>query len=128
MGGWASGWCAGSSWFQASGGGDGTRPSVYDFSPAPGTPITPSTAITFKVADETALRSVMVWAKYPDGRSELIYDGDSFEPEFATYSTVTAGTFGSLVGFSFSIRRYHGWQAAPEIRTRATDRGGNEAA
>jgi hypothetical protein len=84
--------------------------------------------LTFKVGDTVALRSVMVWAKYPDGRSELIYDGDAFEPEFATYSSITAGTFGSLVGFTLVVRRYHGWPAMPEIRVRATDRGGNEAA
>jgi hypothetical protein len=128
MPGWGSGWCAGGSWFGGSGGGDTSPPSVFDFSPAIGTPITPSTPITFKVGDTVAMRSVMVWARYPDGRSELIYDGDAFEPEFSTYSSITAGTFGSLVGFTLVVRRYHGWPAMPEIRVRATDRGGNEAA
>jgi hypothetical protein len=127
MPGYGDGYGAGG-YSSGGGGGDGVAPSVFEFSPAPGTPITPSTPISFKVADETALRSVMVWALFPDGRTEVIYDGDAFTAEYEFYSTCTASTFGSLVGFAFTIRRYHGWPAMPEIRTRATDRGGNEAA
>lgn len=104
---------------------DATAPVVAFVSPTPGTPITPTTPIVFTATDNLdELVNVSVDVTYPDGTSEMIFDGDNFTPLYAGVSvrTVIAN------GFQFTIRRKRGgWPATPVFNVEAVDADGNRS-
>jgi hypothetical protein len=104
---------------------DATAPVVAFISPSPGTAITPTTPIVFTVTDNLdELLNVSVDVTFPDGVSEMIFDGDTFSPLYAGVSTriVIAN------GFQFTIRRKRGgWPATPTFNVEAIDADGNRS-
>jgi hypothetical protein len=101
------------------------RPVVTFVSPAPGTPITPDSAITLTATDDVAeLVNVSIDVTFPDGVSEMIFDGDSFTPLYRAGST--RATIAN--GFQFTVRRARGgWPATPTFNAEAVDRDGNRS-
>lgn len=108
----------------AGAGGDGVDPTIANISPAPGTAIKATQAITFDVTDETALSLVSIAASYAGDldRVDLVFDGDGFRGRYRS-STVEA----IAGGFRFVVRRSGGWPTAPTLEYIALDYGGNRA-
>jgi hypothetical protein len=104
---------------------DVTPPTISNFSPAPGTPISSSDSVSFDVVDNLGLfRKVVIAVSYGSGMSvEVVYDGTSFRYPFAGGSTRTTITGGSR----YSVTRGGGWQASPTFEIYAIDTSGNEA-
>lgn len=112
---------------QDPGGGvvpDTTAPIVTFVNPPPNSTITPTTAITITVTDETGLfASVQLRAQFPGRPTETIYSGDrlaTFEPFYtdSAFSTITDG-------FQFILRRDEGWPSTPTFVASPVDAGGN---
>lgn len=86
---------------------------ITNLQPAPGEAVAPDTALSFDVIDPVVeeLR-VFVWAVFAaTGSSELVYDGDNFQPQYSGAEiNPTPG------GRTFTIRRVAGWPSAPELR------------
>lgn len=104
---------------------DTTAPSVANFTPAAGTPIARTAAVSFDVTDESGdFRRIFVVAFFPaTGVAEVVHDGDAFRGYYAASSSRTM----IASGFRYSVLRTGGWPAAPTIQTFAIDRAGNEA-
>jgi hypothetical protein len=104
---------------------DATAPAVGNFSPAPGTPIARTRAVSFDVTDESGdFRRIFVVAFFPaTGVTEVVHDGDGFRGFYAASSSRTM----IAAGFRYAVLRSGGWPAAPTIQTFAIDRAGNEA-
>lgn len=100
---------------------DESPPTVENFSPPTGSPLTYDSAIGFTVTDETGLAAVMVFVTYPDESSEVVWDGTRFLPPFSRRSTV------QVVGNSLIFSVARGWRKAPTIKVLALDGGGNLA-
>lgn len=96
-------------------------PTIANFLPAPGTPISRSTPVEFDVTDVVLIRRVVVEANL-GGATELVHDGDGFSPGYATSSrTAISG------GFHYLVARQGGWPSAPTIKVIAVDSSGNES-
>jgi hypothetical protein len=104
---------------------DSTLPVITNVAPTPGTPISRTAMVMFDVTDETELRRVILVAKFA-AEWEVIYDGETFSPEYAAGSQVTVLVVGQ--SYRFRVRRAAGWPEAPSITAYAYDTGGNEPA
>lgn len=99
-----------------------TPPTVSNISPAEGTTIPQFGAVGFDITDASGIGFAVVFAIYPDGSSEVVWDGDAFTVDYAPESTCTVITGGNL---RFSVKRFAGWAKVPTIRVRAVDTKGN---
>jgi hypothetical protein len=100
-------------------------PSVTNVAPTPGSAIGRSDPIFFDVTDDkSALRRVIIAAKFADGTYEVVHDGDVFADGYKNLSIreVIAG------GWHFRIRRSAGWPSGPTIVPFGFDTSGNELA
>ncbi len=104
---------------------DATPPVVGNYDPAPGTPISKTTSVSFDVTEESgAFGRIFVVAFYADtGVTELIHDGDGFRGFYAATSSRRA----IAGGYRYTVLRTGGWPSAPTIQTFAVDQAGNEA-
>lgn len=105
-------------------------PRITSVSPADGSPITPTTSVSFVVTDTTApgqpsgFRRVIITASFlRTGMTEVVHDGSGFTTLYSSQSTRTS----TVGGYSYSILRYGGWPDGPQFRVYAIDRVGNEA-
>lgn len=108
---------------EAYGGADVVIPPVIsNMSPASGTPIYPTTAISFDITDESGLfTAVIVMASFADGNYEVIYDSAQFSNRYRT------STFAEITnGYQFVCRRNGGWPSAPTFKIVGIDRTGGE--
>jgi len=104
---------------------DTTPPVVDNFVPTPGSQIDDDQVVQFDVTDDSGVftRKVVV-AKFPNGREEVIHNGDAFNEHYAAYSSRTQITD----GFRYFVRRTAGWYGSIlTIRVFAIDAAGNEA-
>ena len=100
---------------------DTTAPTITNISPALLSDLSANTYLSFDLQDNATLRRVVIMAKFPDGSSVAIHDGDSFYPRFSGSSrTAIAG------GFHFTVLPNGGWSQAPTLRIIAYDSAGNE--
>lgn len=99
-----------------------TPPVVSNLTPAPGTTILSTQAVSLDVTDDSgAFRRVIVTASFPSGASEVVHDGDGFAGYYAGSSrTLIAG------GLRYTITRLGGWPGAPTIKVIAIDPTGTE--
>lgn len=105
---------------------DLTPPELTDISPTPGTGMAATTPVTFNVTDAGGgLRRVLLVASFSFSEApELVHDGATFTPPYASHSTRTpvAG------GYAYSLLRKGGWPSAFTLTPFAVDTAGNEAA
>lgn len=114
--------------WDASPAGDLVPPVVTRLSPAANAELAPSTPVRIEVRDDVALRKVVIHARFADlGLEEVVYRGNGFAPNYATFSTVTETADNGDQVFTFSIRRTPGWPSSPTIDVIPIDTGGNEA-
>jgi len=101
---------------------DSGAPDVTLVSPAEGEALAAAEPVTIDVADDVALRRVLLVADNGRGPWEVIHDGTAFAPFYSASSrTVIAG------GYRFTCRRDGGWfGAALSVRVFALDTSGNE--
>ena len=100
---------------------DFADPEFTNFDPAPGTTISRTRVISFDVIDDTALRVVVVMARFPNGDYEVVWDGSAFSKRYASSSRAAIAG-----GHRFSLSRTGGWPATPTFRGVAVDTSGNE--
>lgn len=109
------------------GGPGGPGPTVENFQPPEGTPITAGTALTFDVLNANPLVSIIISVIYRQtGATELVYNREGFSANFAP----TGGFIGSerqtiSGGWHFILRRRGGWPLAPSIVVEGADDQGN---
>lgn len=101
---------------------DATAPTIDNFSPLPGTPISRNEPISFDVTDASGLERAIIMVTI-SGITYVVHDGDKFRGEFSNFSSRSVITD----GFRYSIRRNGGWLAAPTFEVAAYDTDGNEA-
>lgn len=106
--------------------GDTTPPAIANVTPAPGTPILRTQAVTFDVTDASpGLRRVLPAVHFPGiPNTELVHDGDDFTENYRDRSAREAISG----GFRYTILRKDGWPDAPTLIPFAYDQDGNEAA
>ena len=99
---------------------------VTNFTPAPGTPLSPQQVVQFDVTDTTSpFREVFIVASFDGGtQRELVYDADGFNP--AHYAGVSNTKTTITNGFRFTLLRDGGWFGALSIKVYAIDEGGGE--
>jgi len=103
---------------------DATAPFVGNFDPVTGSTILINEAIEFDITDNLdQIQNEFVWVSYPDGSTEVIFDGAVFTAPFVTNSKREAITN----GFHYKVRRFQGWPASPTIKAKAIDQDGNES-
>ena len=97
-------------------------PVVTSVTPSSGSIITPASALGFHVTDTTGLLFIVlvIMVLYPDGSSEVVFDGQNFEAPFAGLSTQSSISGGS----AFSVARLGGWLQSPSLRVYAADNSG----
>lgn len=99
------------------------RPTIGSFSPSSGATIVSNQAISFEVTDDSGeFRRIMVIAKFANGSQEVVHNGVSFSPFYASSTrSVIAG------GFAYTLTRSGGWVAgAAQFEVIAIDKLGNE--
>lgn len=103
---------------------DTGSPSISNVTPAPGSPLTPTSALGFDVTDDSGLfRRITVSVSYANGRpDEVVYDRRGFRPYYSAGSSVVS----IEGGLRFSVRRAGGWPAAPHLYVDPIDMSGNE--
>jgi hypothetical protein len=104
---------------------DSVAPVVGGVTPAPGTPISATTPVSFEVTDDQgAFRRVLVGVEL-SGVVELVHDGDAFLGNYAGGGSTRNPIAG---GFAYTILRDGGgWPSSPTVRVWAIDLRGNEA-
>ena len=112
----------------SGGGGDTTRPEVVYVDPIAGTQITPSTAITIDITDDSGgFANIQLRVRYPNADpvipTESIYGGD----ELAVFETLyTSSTITPISnGFRFVLTRDGGWPSTPVFLASPIDSSGN---
>lgn len=103
------------------GGGDTTAPDVALVTPADGSAMARAAPVVIEVTDASALAAIFAWVVYPNGNTEVAYDGEAFTAAFAGSSTRVSISG----GYRYTLRRAGGWPAAPTIRVRPVDVAGN---
>ena len=98
------------------------NPTVTNFSPSPGTVISPTQPLSFYVTDTDglALQVLLVVFTYPNGVRELAYDGVSLSGLYA--NSVVQQLAVNMWNFSFV--RVGGWQGTPTLNVFAIDSAG----
>lgn len=101
---------------------DTTPPVVSSITPAPGAALLPTTSISLQVTDNSGVRAVRVFAEYPNGDYDVVFDGARFATKYAnsSYREVISS------GYRFTIRPNVGWTATPTLFVDATDMVGQE--
>lgn len=96
-----------------------TSPTVSNLVPANGASIYPSSSLNFYVQDTPAglFSAIVVHAKFPSGRWDVVYDGANFAPDYSGSSSVSAIS----LGYSFSVRKTGGWTEAPSLQIIVVD-------
>ena len=97
-------------------------PALANISPADGSTLPQFGAVGFDITDASGIGFAVVFVIYPDGSSEVVWDGSAFTTDYSTESSCTVITGGNL---RFSIKRFAGWAKVPTIRIRAVDTKGN---
>lgn len=102
---------------------DSSAPVTAVVSPAPGTPISPSTLVVFDVTDDSgAFRRILVAVYFAGtGITELVHDGDAFLGRFAHCTRTPI-----VGGFRYTIAPNTGWPSTPTLRIFAIDQTGKE--
>lgn len=103
---------------------DITPPSVSDFSPAPGTPISVGSKVAFSVTDNLgAFSTVAVLALFPNlGIYEVVHDGTAFGPAYSANGIRQA----IANGWRYTLLRDGGWpRDTLKIRLIVRDADGN---
>lgn len=106
---------------------DESAPTVTLLSPS-ASPLTVQRRepVVFELEDETELRVVTIWVRYPTGATEVIY-----APTVGSTSEFQAGFTESTVSGTnprtFTVLRAHGWPYPPQIFVQPVDAGGNIA-
>jgi hypothetical protein len=108
-----------------AGSSDPSAPQVALVSPAEGTAISRTQAITLDVTDVgLGLRRVLLLASFESMEApELVHDGNAFSVPYVASSTREA----IAGGFRYVLLRNGGWPDAPTLTAHAFDQGGNEA-
>lgn len=89
---------------------DATAPTVALVSPAADSEVTRATPIVVDVTDASTLARVVLAARYPSGRYDVVHDGDRFADEYRGSSrTAITG------GFRYRLLRTGGWPEAPTV-------------
>lgn len=101
---------------------DPNIPTVSNVSPTPGTALTPSTPISFRVTDVEGLKRVVAMVRF-EGRTEVVHDGEAFSANYTGPENTRTPRTG---GFDFTILRNGGWLEAPTLKVIATDTAGQE--
>lgn len=95
------------------------RPVVTAISPAPGTALAPTTAVSLNVTSpvNTPFTAILIRAQYPNiGVDELVYDGTKFTANYSGTKTAITN------GFSFTgMLRTGGWPSSPTFQVFAID-------
>ena len=98
-----------------------TPPTIGNFAPPVGTPLTRSASVAFDAVDDLLLRRVVVMVVL-GAEVFVAHDGDTFCGAFAgSDRAVIAG------GWRYTIRRNGGWVDPPVFKLLAIDTFGNEA-
>lgn len=103
-----------------------TPPTVSNFSPAVGAPLSSTDQISFDVTDQPlgVFRRIMLIADFPYLHiREVIHDGDAFGP---SYSSALNTRVAITNGFRYTIVRVSGWPASPTIAPYVVDAEGFE--
>lgn len=100
-------------------------PVAGNFVPTLGTPILPTTPISFTVTDSAeALRQILVVATFSSlNIKEVIHDGISFGPLYQNPLNNTRTSYAPN-GYQYNILRDGGWPASPVISVYAVDTSG----
>ncbi len=108
---------------RGSSGGDTTAPTIDDFDPPVGTPLSRSDFVSFTVTDPAPgllIAAVLVEHK---GQSLVVHDGFLFKGEFTNLSSRTPITVGE--SYRFRVKPNGGWITAPVFSVIAGDAAGN---
>ena len=107
-----------------AGGVDVLPPTIDALTPPPGA-LTPAQPVSFQINDPSGVKFALVYVFYPDlaGKSELVWDGIAFRPEFAGSSLLDAEP--DLTQLRFTVLRNGGWPAPPAFEIKAVDGKGN---
>ncbi len=100
---------------------DATPPEIVDFGPVP---VDPNQPVTWRVTDETGLRSVVVLASFPASGidAETVYDSERFR---GAYRNASGTVSGSATDRTFTALRSGGWPEPPVLEFVVTDTSGN---
>lgn len=108
--------------FFSFGGEDSVPPEVAIISPTVGTSISRASKLKFDVTDDKgAFRRILPAVRFPDGRYELVHDGESFTPDYDTSTRVAISG-----GYEYEVERNGGWRDSPTLVLFAYDISGNE--
>ena len=113
------------------GGGPGTGdgPTVENFVPAEGAPITPATPVEFDVLlhEGDGLSAIVVSVLYRDtGAIETVYDREGFTVNFRPEGNFLGSSRSTIPGgWHFKLRRRSGWFASPTVKVQGADNVGN---
>ncbi len=113
------------------GGGGGDGPTIENFVPTEGAPITPSTPVEFDLIfneeTEAPLAALVVSVLYRDtGAIETVYDREGFTVNFRPSGNFLGSTRSTLPnGWHFKLRRRSGWFASPTVKVQGADTAGN---
>lgn len=107
---------------------DVTPPAIGNFLPPTTTVLQPNDPVSFEVTDASGFANIAVFASFPNGTAEMIYDGSGFVGSY----TGVANTVDAITnGFKFTVRRRGGWPSGTVLDTSLTinflvvDSGGN---
>lgn len=100
---------------------DTTPPEIVDFGPVP---VDPHQPVTWRVTDETGLRSVVVLASFPSSGidGETVYDSEKFR---GLYRNASGTVSGAATDRTFTALRSGGWPEPPVFEFVVTDTSGN---
>lgn len=99
---------------------DTTAPTVTLVAPLGGE-LARTDPVVVDVTDDVAFAAVFVWVVYPNGTTDVVYDGTNF-----TASYVGASKQESITdGYRYTLRRAGGWPYAPTVRVAPIDSSGN---
>jgi hypothetical protein len=101
----------------------GVPPVVSNLTPTAMSTVARNQQHEFDFTDDGPFRTIVVAAKYPSGRWDLIYDGDDFNPDYASSSITPI-----VGGFHLSIARDDGWLelGALKLMVKGIDQTGEE--
>lgn len=121
MGGWGGTLTSG-----GGGGGGGPGPSVRNFTPPEGTPITPATPLEFDLVFSNPIIALTITVTYlQSGATEVAYNENGFTTNFAPTGSFLGSERHDTSGNShFILRRRSGWFSSPSILVEGADNGG----
>lgn len=95
-------------------------PTVSNFIPTVSSQIYSTSSISFDVQDPPAgsFSAIILHAKYPSGRWDVVYDGSAFSSEYS--GSVTAIS----EGYTFVVSKINGWTESPTLHIVVVDNEG----